>query len=189
MSCENCKDWGRTMEPGQAPIIIHCSKCGRATYPNLGVNCPAGSAVSFGSFNMRKMLAEVEIVDNDGRRLPLLPAYADRELSAEGQQQLVDMMEDQNMPTPVGMDLPEANREVLLRKRDEERRDRAVRLERCLGLLTWHISCLKGEQDDLTGLGSWAIFCNALEDAEDCKVIPKDLYHYLQEKANRPAQN
>ncbi len=37
--CEHCKDWGETVLEG---LIIHCPKCNRPTWVNLGVNCPAG---------------------------------------------------------------------------------------------------------------------------------------------------
>ncbi len=47
--CEHCKDWGRTIDPTtlKYPVcLIPCRICGRETWPNLGVNLPAGCAVS-----------------------------------------------------------------------------------------------------------------------------------------------
>lgn len=40
--CATCKDWGESQPPD--PPMIRCPSCGRNTYPNLGVNCPAGDA-------------------------------------------------------------------------------------------------------------------------------------------------
>ncbi len=42
--CPNCKDWGRSgrREDG---YIVRCPVCQRLTWPNLGVNLPAGAAV------------------------------------------------------------------------------------------------------------------------------------------------
>ena len=44
--CEVCKDWGRTVARDECPAAIPCHECGRLTWPNLGVNLPAGAAVS-----------------------------------------------------------------------------------------------------------------------------------------------
>lgn len=49
--CEKCIDWGRTISRYENCNAITCPKCGRLTWPNLGVNCPAGMAVAFGSSN------------------------------------------------------------------------------------------------------------------------------------------
>jgi hypothetical protein len=43
VKCENCKEWGCTISDNFA---IPCPKCGRLTWPNLGVNVPAGAAVA-----------------------------------------------------------------------------------------------------------------------------------------------
>jgi len=48
-TCQSCKDWGRTITLEENPAAIPCPKCGRLTWPNLGVNCPAGAAVSLAS--------------------------------------------------------------------------------------------------------------------------------------------
>jgi hypothetical protein len=45
--CEECKDWGETVSEARRIPVVTCHKCGRRTYPNLGVNCPAGSAWCF----------------------------------------------------------------------------------------------------------------------------------------------
>lgn len=43
--CPTCKDWGADqLDP--ARFAIHCPDCKCPTYPNLGVNCPAGSNVA-----------------------------------------------------------------------------------------------------------------------------------------------
>ncbi len=47
--CDNCKGWGRTVTREENPQAIPCPKCKRLTWPNLGVNCPAGAAFAFGS--------------------------------------------------------------------------------------------------------------------------------------------
>ena len=58
MSCETCKDWGRTIEAHEcAPYYpVPCSDCGRLTYPNLGVNLPAGCAFTFAASNGLHMM-------------------------------------------------------------------------------------------------------------------------------------
>lgn len=47
--CNVCKDWGRTVTQEEALVTIPCPQCKRLTYPNLGVNCPAGCAVALAS--------------------------------------------------------------------------------------------------------------------------------------------
>ena len=49
--CSNCKEWGKTItEEDCFPYpAIPCSVCKRLTYPNLGVNLPAGCAVALAS--------------------------------------------------------------------------------------------------------------------------------------------
>lgn len=45
--CGKCQDWGETVLRGtypNCPFPIPCPECGRLTWPNLGVNCPAGMA-------------------------------------------------------------------------------------------------------------------------------------------------
>ena len=48
-ACTTCATWGRTITTEETAWGIPCPDCGRLTWPNLGVNCPAGSAVSFGA--------------------------------------------------------------------------------------------------------------------------------------------
>jgi hypothetical protein len=53
-SCDNCKSWGPTIDRDEHPkdtVLIPCPKCKRLTWPNLGVNLPAGAAVAVGSAN------------------------------------------------------------------------------------------------------------------------------------------
>lgn len=48
--CENCRDWGRTIDPVEldppagAGFLVQCGVCKRLTWPNLGANLPAGAA-------------------------------------------------------------------------------------------------------------------------------------------------
>lgn len=46
--CGNCTDWGESVNPLliRGPTI-RCCLCGRHTFPNLGVNYPAGIVVAF----------------------------------------------------------------------------------------------------------------------------------------------
>lgn len=44
MTCETCKDWGETLD--NLEFGIPCPDCKRLTYPNGGVNFPAGAVVS-----------------------------------------------------------------------------------------------------------------------------------------------
>jgi hypothetical protein len=46
MICQVCKDWGRTITYYENNCAISCPTCLRLTWPNLGVNIPAGAAVS-----------------------------------------------------------------------------------------------------------------------------------------------
>lgn len=47
-------------------------------------------------------------------------------------------------------------------------------LEYCVKDLQKYIKVIKGEEQDLTGLGLWRLFCNSLERAMECKVITLD---------------
>lgn len=58
--CEQCKDWGRTITREEHPNAIQCVTCKRLTWPNLGVNCPAGMAVSFAMSNALRTLQYIE---------------------------------------------------------------------------------------------------------------------------------
>lgn len=46
IQCENCKEWGNTVTRETCYYPIPCPKCKRLTYPNLGVNLPAGCSVA-----------------------------------------------------------------------------------------------------------------------------------------------
>lgn len=46
--CDTCLEWGRTITQVENPHAIACPGCRRLTWPNLGVNLPAGCAVSLG---------------------------------------------------------------------------------------------------------------------------------------------
>ena len=57
--CEKCKGWGDTV-PSSYHTIIQCPDCKRNTAANLGVNCPAGSAVALSAVNhYDRMMQEV----------------------------------------------------------------------------------------------------------------------------------
>lgn len=43
-ACEHCKEWGATSNNCPCPVV--CPACQRPTWPNLGVNLPAGAAVA-----------------------------------------------------------------------------------------------------------------------------------------------
>lgn len=53
MNCEMCKEWGETVDEAERLFhpghYVQCSTCLRWTYPNLGVNMPAGMSVCIGS--------------------------------------------------------------------------------------------------------------------------------------------
>lgn len=75
-SCPNCATWGDTIPETETRIVcgkeityrptrIPCGVCGRMTWPNLGVNCPAGSAVSMGMSNAIEM--QRALMPDDGQ--------------------------------------------------------------------------------------------------------------------------
>ena len=66
MTCQTCKDWGRTITREEHPFAIDCSACGRLTWPNLGVNLPSGAAVSMGMANVA--LAQEHAAARQGRK-------------------------------------------------------------------------------------------------------------------------
>lgn len=47
--CDKCKEWGRTVTHEECKDAIPCPVCCRLTWPNLGVNLPAGAAVAISS--------------------------------------------------------------------------------------------------------------------------------------------
>jgi hypothetical protein len=47
-------------------------------------------------------------------------------------------------------------------------------LELCVIRLQEYIRHLRGEKVDLTGVGPWRMFCDALERAMDVKIIAKE---------------
>ena len=59
MTCQTCVNWGRTISPTENPTTIQCPDCKRRTWPNLGVNCPAGSAVALSSWHETPVCAGV----------------------------------------------------------------------------------------------------------------------------------
>jgi hypothetical protein len=60
--CDNCLDWGETITYENHPMAIPCPKCKRLTWPNLGINCPAGSAVAFAVGNIPTTLRLLEMM-------------------------------------------------------------------------------------------------------------------------------
>lgn len=44
--CPTCSTWGRTLSLLEDVVAIPCPDCRRPTWPNLGVNCPAGAAAA-----------------------------------------------------------------------------------------------------------------------------------------------
>lgn len=59
-ACETCKDWGRTID-NPLEVTVACPKCKRRTWPNTGVNCPAGAAVALGAGGVRPLLTPTEM--------------------------------------------------------------------------------------------------------------------------------
>lgn len=51
MTCPICRDWGRTVRDNEPVPVIRCPGCRRPTWPNLGVNCPAGCAAALATGN------------------------------------------------------------------------------------------------------------------------------------------
>jgi hypothetical protein len=49
--CENCAEWGRTVTREDSVAAVACPKCKRLTWPNLGVNLPAGCAWAIAGTN------------------------------------------------------------------------------------------------------------------------------------------
>lgn len=56
--CKTCVSWGKTCtrEDARVGFLIPCPECGRLTWPNLGVNLPAGAAVSLGAATASALL-------------------------------------------------------------------------------------------------------------------------------------
>lgn len=46
LACPYCVDWGRTTNPNESSFLIPCPECKRLTWPNAGVNIPAGSVAA-----------------------------------------------------------------------------------------------------------------------------------------------
>lgn len=63
--CDHCKTWGPTITREQNLSAIACGKCGRLTWPNLGVNCPAGMAWSISGGNALILL---DLLERQGKR-------------------------------------------------------------------------------------------------------------------------
>jgi hypothetical protein len=67
--CAACAGWGATAPLIEAHAVhISCPACGRMTWPNLGVNVPAGAAVSLGGGNAAKEAAAEEEAEFKRRR-------------------------------------------------------------------------------------------------------------------------
>ena len=66
MTCQTCVNWGRTILD-EEKIAIPCPDCKRKTWPNLGVNCPAGAAVALSSVGA---IQSLENLLNVGKPFP-----------------------------------------------------------------------------------------------------------------------
>lgn len=42
ITCQHCNGWGEILREGEHPCPIRCPECKRPTWPNAGVNFPAG---------------------------------------------------------------------------------------------------------------------------------------------------
>jgi hypothetical protein len=63
MTCKTCINWGSTIDERREIFVynmdiitIPCPDCKRLTWPNLGVNLPAGAAWAIGHGNCTKDL-------------------------------------------------------------------------------------------------------------------------------------
>ena len=54
-TCDKCKDWGATTNEKVAAVC--CPQCSRPTWPNLGVNLPAGAATAVAAMTCVAMAA------------------------------------------------------------------------------------------------------------------------------------
>lgn len=70
--CSNCANWGRTIEDTKDMYTIKCPKCNRCTYANLGVNCPAGMSVAFGT---SRAINTLRMLQQQGKLSQLLTLY------------------------------------------------------------------------------------------------------------------
>lgn len=70
--CDECKTWGKSIDPMRHPHAVQCAKCKRYTYPNLGVNLPAGAAVSLGTARNALVTYENMMKDASENRKSLL---------------------------------------------------------------------------------------------------------------------
>ncbi len=59
--------------------------------------------------------------------------------------------------------------------------DRAKSLEMIAERLKNYARVVRGEEDDLTGLGQWRMICEALERCMDCKILSKHQYESVKE--------
>lgn len=60
MSCPTCKKWGKTITLADNDQAVACPNCKRLTWPNLGVNLPAGCAVALATSKAISLLRAVE---------------------------------------------------------------------------------------------------------------------------------
>lgn len=58
--CKNCEEWGVSINRLDNPSAVPCPVCGRLTWPNLGVNLPAGAAVSVSGIHAQLLLRVVQ---------------------------------------------------------------------------------------------------------------------------------
>ncbi len=54
--------------------------------------------------------------------------------------------------------------------------EQATGLEEAASMMLHYAKILRGEEQDLTGLGCWRILCNHLEQVMGCKVITASQY-------------
>ena len=58
--CARCKEWGPTVSELTCIYPIPCPDCNRLTWPNLGVNIPAGAAVSYSAASALELIRREE---------------------------------------------------------------------------------------------------------------------------------
>lgn len=135
MNCETCKDWGETIEEAQRlfhPEVgyVQCTTCLRWTYPNLGVNLPAGMAVAIGGTGMIAKLRQMGFSQTYAEQIAgVLPAkpdfYDKREALLHGQRQREeaggvrsgDLFALEQLPRIVAISVPEPDRSRIRQRR------------------------------------------------------------------------
>jgi hypothetical protein len=61
--CQTCASWGETITD-LYQVSIRCPDCGRKTFPNLGVNCPAGMAVALSAMQCQLLQLKMRHEEN-----------------------------------------------------------------------------------------------------------------------------